>query len=83
MGLIKREPATKETIRVIHYSDTEGYLASLLRADIISPADLVCSCCGTPVSAINFGGLTRLNDKLIFSCDKETCLMGMAISKKG
>jgi hypothetical protein len=79
----QRVLAMKETIRVIHYSDIDSYLARLLQAKTIAAEDLVCACCGIVISAINFGGVTRLADKLVFSCTNEACLVGLTITNIG
>lgn len=70
----------KEKIRVIHYSDVDDYLSHLLKENTINVGDLVCACCRTAITASNFGGVARLGNKITFSCNNESCLLGLTVA---
>lgn len=68
----------KEVIQAVHSAELESFLTKLGLLDRFRSGEIKCHHCGDTITLANFKALTRKGDHLIFSCDKETCLLSLA-----
>jgi hypothetical protein len=63
----------KELIRAIHYKDVYSFFASHDLLEELEAGKIRCARCADLISLKNFRAVTRLQGKLVFTCDKESC----------
>ncbi|MDO9529195.1 MAG: hypothetical protein Q7J27_08545 [Syntrophales bacterium] len=68
----------KEIFQAVHSSELESFLTRLGLFDRFKAGDIKCHSCGDVIAADNFKALTRKGNQLLFSCNKENCLLLLA-----
>jgi len=68
---MKRE---SEVIRTIYHKDVANFFKSLGLFDKLKNGEILCSLCGDKLTVENFRAVTRKSRKLLFCCDKESCI---------
>jgi len=68
---MKRET---EVIRAIYHKDIADFLKSIGLFDKLKRGEIVCSICGDKITIENFRAVTRKAGKLLFCCNKDSCI---------
>jgi len=68
----------KETFQAVHSAELESFLSQLGLLDRLKQGSIKCHCCGEAITLDNFKVLTRKGDEILFSCNKEKCLLSLA-----
>jgi len=79
---MKRERAY-ELIRVIYHKDTVNFFKSIGLFDKLTSGEILCSVCGEKITIKNFRAVTRKSGKLLFCCDKDSCIQEFTSVSKG
>ena len=63
-----------EVIRAIYHKDVANFFKSLGLFDKLKNGEILCSVCGDKLTVENFRAVTRKSGKLLFCCNKESCI---------
>lgn len=69
--MIRRE---KEVIRAIYHKDTANFFESVGLSKKLKEGKLKCIICGETIRIDNFRAVMRKSGKLLFCCNKESCI---------
>jgi hypothetical protein len=65
----------KEVIRCIYYKDVANLFRTMGLSEKLARSEIRCSICGEVITPDNFRAVTRKSEKLLFCCDKESCIL--------
>lgn len=68
----------KETFQAVHPAELESFLSRLGLLDRFNKGTIKCHWCADLITKDNFKALTRRGDRILFSCNKGTCLLSLA-----
>ena len=72
----------KETIRAVHDLEVENFIRSLGLINDLYEGRLRCAACDEPITVESFGALTRVENKMVFSCKKPSCYMDFVLKAR-
>jgi len=73
--MIKTE---KEVIRAIYYKDVVKFFESIGLSEELARGEICCSVCGEIVTLDNFTAVASKLGRLLFCCEKESCVQSFA-----
>ena len=73
----------KEVIRTIYHKDVADFFESIGLSEELAQGEIRCIICGGIITLDNFRAVTRKSDKLLFCCDKESCIQEFTSYLKG
>ncbi|MDL1893110.1 hypothetical protein FBQ87_09515 [Sphingobacteriales bacterium CHB3] len=68
----------KEIFQAVHSSELLDFISKLGLLERFNSGTITCHACGDIITVENFKVMTRKDDRLLFSCTKEKCLLALA-----
>jgi hypothetical protein len=65
----------KEVVRAIYHKDVAYFFEWIGLSEELSQGNIVCSICGTTMTLDNFRAVARKSGRLVFCCDKDSCIL--------
>jgi hypothetical protein len=73
----------KEAIRALYHKDVVDFFESAGLSEKLAKGEIHCCICGEIITLDNFRAVARKSDKLLFCCDKESCILKFASYLRG
>ena len=73
----------KEVVRVIYHENVAQFFESLGLSEKLARGEIRCAVCDQVVTLQNFRAVTKKSGILLFCCDNEACIGGLAASEEG
>jgi hypothetical protein len=68
----------KETFQAVYTEELESFLSQIGLLDKFRDGKIKCHRCTDVITKENFKALTRRGNQILFSCNKEMCLLSLA-----
>lgn len=81
--MFKKRWLQREKLRAVHDNELEQFLFSIGVLEQIKEGEHHCIVCDTEIAIGNLGAVYPKNNKIIFVCDRLSCLTEIDLNKEG